>query len=83
MGHPGEAVGGQVFRSGPAIKGAVSKALETPFWMVIKSQNYTRSQIQYKNERLYNTLILLLKYFLIAGKATFGDDIINPRHLSL
>lgn len=68
----------QVFRSGPH-EGSCLKCSETLFFMLIKNLNYVRRQIQQSNERLYHTLTLLLKYFLIAGKATFEDFILsNP-----
>lgn len=57
----------------------VPNVLETLFFMVIKNQHYVRMQVQERNERLYPTLMLLAKYFLIAGKATFEDFILsNP-----
>lgn len=36
-----------------------------------------RRQIQQRNERQYHILMLLLKYFLIAGKAILEDFILS------
>lgn len=79
MGQPGEDVQKAGTRVWISAKGTGPYVLVILFFAIIKDQNYVRRQIQWRNERLYNSPRLLLKYFLIAGEETFEDFILsNP-----